>query len=67
MCLISLFRLGGGAAWAEPWSMYASLRDHDPVHHVIPNDAEHDYWVLSRHADVWAAARDHENFLPPRA
>ena len=42
--------------------MYASLRDHDPVHHVIPNDAEHDYWVLSRHADVWAAARDHENF-----
>ncbi|MCB0932368.1 MAG: cytochrome P450 [Mycobacterium sp.] len=58
----SLFRLGGGAAWAEPWSMYASLRDHDPVHHVIPNDAEHDYWVLSRHADVWAAARDHENF-----
>lgn len=42
--------------------MYSSLRDHDPVHHVVPDDAEHDYWVLSRHADVWAAARDHERF-----
>jgi cytochrome P450 len=38
--------------------MYAALRDHDPVHHVIPGD----YWVLSRHADVWAATRDHETF-----
>ena len=38
--------------------MYAALRDHDPVHHVAPGD----YWVLSRHADIWAAARDHETF-----
>lgn len=42
--------------------MYKALRDHDPVHHVIPENPEHDYWVLSRHADVWAAARDHETF-----
>jgi cytochrome P450 len=43
--------------------MYAALRDHDPVHHVIPEDnPERDYWVLSRHADVWEAARDHETF-----
>jgi cytochrome P450 len=34
--------------------MYAALRDHDPVHHV----ADGDYWVLSRFADVLAAARD---------
>ena len=38
--------------------MYAALRDHDPVHHV-----EHgDYWVLSRFADVFAAARDTATF-----
>jgi hypothetical protein len=43
--------------------MYQALRDHDPVHHVVPpENPEHDYWVLSRHADVWAAARDHETF-----
>jgi cytochrome P450 family 130 len=43
--------------------MYSALRDHDPVHHVIPQEKpEHDYWVLSRHTDVWEAARDNETF-----
>ncbi len=56
------FRLRGHQTWADPWPMYTALRDHDPVHHVIPEDPAHDYWVLSRHADVWAAARDHETF-----
>jgi len=44
--------------WRSPWGMYAALRDHDPVHHV----ASGDYWVLSRFADVFAAARDTETF-----
>jgi cytochrome P450 len=38
--------------------MYAALRDHDPVHHVVDGD----YWVLSRFADVFAAARDTTTF-----
>jgi cytochrome P450 len=38
--------------------MYAGLRDHDPAHHV----ADGDYWVLSRFADVFAAARDTATF-----
>ena len=42
--------------------MYAALRDHDPVHHVVSGHPGGDYWVLSRHADIWAAARDHETF-----
>ena len=43
--------------------MYRALRDHDPVHHVIPEGrSDRDYYVLSRHADIWAAARDHETF-----
>jgi len=43
--------------------MYRALRDQDPVHHVVPaKHPEDDYYVLSRHADVWAAARDHETF-----
>ncbi|CCK63395.1 Putative cytochrome p450 130 cyp130 (part1) [Mycobacterium canettii CIPT 140070017] len=43
--------------------MYRALRDHDPVHHVVPPQRpEHDYYVLSRHADVWSAARDHQTF-----
>lgn len=57
------FQLATAATWSNPWPMYRALRDHDPVHHIVPaNSPEHDYYVLSRHADVWAAARDHETF-----
>jgi cytochrome P450 len=44
--------------WVDPFSMYAALRDHDPVHHV----ADGDYWVLSRFDDVFAAAIDAATF-----
>ncbi|OBF54398.1 cytochrome P450 [Mycolicibacterium monacense] len=57
------FELATAETWTNPWPMYAALRDHDPVHHVLPPAApERDYYVLSRHADVWRAARDHETF-----
>ncbi|AGZ50011.1 cytochrome P450 [Mycobacterium kansasii] len=58
-----VFQLATAETWANPWPMYRALRDHDPVHHVVPPDSpDHDYYVLSRHADVWAAARDHQTF-----
>ena len=50
------------ATWADPWPMYRALRDEDPVHHVMPDDPGGDYYVLSRHCDVFAAARDHRTF-----
>ncbi|MHA0288474.1 cytochrome P450 [Mycobacterium sp. C3-094] len=57
------FHLPTAATWAAPWPMYRALRDHDPVHHVVPVDRpDHDYYVLSRHADIWSAARDHQTF-----
>ena len=57
------FELATAETWANPWPMYQALRDKDPVHHVVPEDRPgQDYWVLSRHADVWNAARDHETF-----
>ncbi|HEX9499451.1 MAG TPA: cytochrome P450, partial [Mycobacterium sp.] len=57
------FQLADATTWPDPWPMYKALRDHDPVHRVIPEDKPfHDYYVLSRHADIWAAARDHETF-----
>ena len=57
------FELATGQTWQHPWPMYRALRDHDPVHHVVPAQSpDDDYWVLSRHADIWAAARDHETF-----
>ena len=57
------FELATAESWANPWPMYRALRDRDPVHHVVPaGHPDHDYYVLSRHADVWAAARDHETF-----
>jgi cytochrome P450 len=49
---------GGGDAWRDPWPSYAALRDHDPLHHVAVGD----FWVLSRHADVMAAAIDHATY-----
>ncbi|OHT81406.1 cytochrome P450 [Mycobacteroides saopaulense] len=54
---------GASDNWINPWPMYTALRDHDPVHHVVPKGAPHDdYYVLTRHADVYAAARDWETF-----
>ena len=59
----AIFRLATADTWPNPWPMYRALRDHDPVHHVVPpKHPEQDYYVLSRHADVWSAARDHETF-----
>lgn len=52
-----------GESWRSPWRMYQRLRDFDPVHRVVPEQApEDDYWVLSRYADVSAAARDTATF-----
>jgi cytochrome P450 len=57
------FQLANAETWPNPWPMYRALRDHDPVHHVVPEARpDHDYYVLSRHADIWAAARDHKTF-----
>lgn len=42
----------------DPYPVYARLRDEAPLHHQV----EHDYWVLSRHADVHAATRDDQTF-----
>jgi cytochrome P450 family 130 len=57
------FELATAETWPDPWPMYQALRDKDPVHHVVPEDKpDHDYWVLSRHSDVWSAARDNETF-----
>lgn len=61
------FELGNADTWPNPWPMYTALRDHDPVHHVVPEHAPNqDYYVLSRHADIWAAAADHETFSSAR-
>jgi cytochrome P450 len=43
---------------ADPYPVYRRLRDEDPVHHV----AAHDFWVLSRFEDVFAAAGDTATF-----
>ena len=42
----------------DPYPLYQRLRDEDPVHH---NERD-DIWVISRHADVFAALRDDEVF-----
>jgi len=54
----AVFEPRSGESWRDPFGMYRALRDEDPVHHVVAGD----YWVLSRFADVWAAARDTTTF-----
>lgn len=57
------FRRRGADSWADPWEEYAALREHDPVHHVVPpTRPDEDYYVLSRHADILAAAVDTSTF-----
>lgn len=41
-----------------PYPTYARLRAEAPLFH----QREHDYWVLSRHADVLAATRDDDTY-----
>ncbi len=57
------FELCSGESWRDPWGMYAALREHDPVHHVVPaGRPDEDYYVLSRYSDVYDAVRDPETF-----
>jgi cytochrome P450 len=42
----------------DPYPTYAALREHAPLHH----NSEHDFWALSRHADVAAALRDEATY-----
>jgi cytochrome P450 len=56
------FELRGGETWRDPFGAYAWLRDHDPVHHVPGAD----YHVLTRFADVEAAAGDAATFSSAR-
>lgn len=58
-----VFELRSGPTWASPWEMYEALREHDPVQHVVPPARpEDDYWVLTRHEHVYAAARDSDTY-----
>ena len=57
------FELRSGQSWANPFDDYRWLRDEDPVHRVVPDHApDHDWYVLSRHDDVVAAASDPDTF-----
>ncbi len=49
-----------GDSWRDPFSMYAALRDHDPVHEVSSGSG--DYWVLSRFEDIMGAAVDFQTY-----
>ena len=60
-----MYRPSTPQTWASPWAMYADLRDHDPVHHVARSGGR-DYYVLSRHADVLAAAVDTATYSSAR-
>lgn len=52
-----------GETWRDPFPMYAALRAESPAHRVVPDGRPtEDYWVRSRHRDVFAAARDHTTF-----
>jgi pimeloyl-[acyl-carrier protein] synthase len=47
---------------ADPYPLYAHLREHDPVHW----NARLDSWMLLRYADVLGVVMDHERFASDR-
>ena len=53
-----VFEPRGAETWRDPFGMYRALRDEDPVHYAAGGD----FWVLSRFADVFDAARDTATF-----
>jgi cytochrome P450 len=46
----------------DPYPVYQRLRDEEPLHH----NEQHDFWALSRHADVAAALRDDATYSNAR-
>ncbi|MDL9936134.1 cytochrome P450 [Gordonia sp. ABSL1-1] len=66
------FELRSGSSWADPFASYADLREHSPIHRVPTTSTSiatsghgtdpGEYWVLTRHADVVAAANDPATF-----
>ncbi|MDG2427365.1 MAG: cytochrome P450 [Acidimicrobiales bacterium] len=52
------YELMSGESWRDPYPMYRSLRDHDPVHYVEGDSHRDGFWLLSRFDDVFDAARD---------
>lgn len=55
------FMLRGEASWREPWTDYRRLRDDAPVLAVDHAELGR-FWVLTRFADVFEAARDTATF-----
>ena len=56
------FRYRSGEHWENPFDDYRALRDHDPVHYVGDLADNDEFFVLSRFADVFDAARDTETY-----
>ena len=54
------FEPRSGETWRDPFSMYKSLRDHDPVHQFEYEGNE--IWALSRFKDVFSAAVEAKTF-----
>src|SRR5262245_27851744 len=48
---------------ADPYPVYARLREEAPAYYNAP----HDFWVLSRHADVEQALKDWQTFSSTRS
>ncbi len=55
-----VFEPRSGESWRDPFPMYKALRDHDPVHKF--ENAQGEFWALSRFEHVFAAALDAKTF-----
>ena len=57
-----LFQPQTGSDWQDPYTMYKMLREEAPVYRVPDNGEGEDYYVFSRHEDVFAASVDGETY-----
>lgn len=57
------FQMSGGSFKADPYPVYAQLRDSAPMYCRVSRDGAARMWFLTRYADVAAALRDHDRFV----
>ncbi len=56
------FQLATADTWANPWRCTGHCAITTRCTTSSPRQPDHDYYVMSRHADIFTAARDHETF-----
>lgn len=57
------YRLSGDDYLRNPYTVFAQMREHDPVWQRFTSDGETPVWLITRYEDGIAILRDHKRFV----